>query len=173
MLDAPFLPANKSFDPPLPGPLQQFNQPDKGQPPEEQTHVPAHLIGTHHEPIQGLNSPIDELRTTMQFIEVLRSATLDSSNMRPEDVERLHAAEPDPLRDAHDKHFVKAFKTFLSTTNSSQATYHNVRSSMLECYPDDPFLSYDQIKRCIEQLSGMVLIFHDMCEDTCIQSRVA
>ncbi len=37
---------------------------------------------------------------------------------------------------------------------------------MMECYPDDPFLLFNQIKRRVEQLSGVVPIFHDMCQDT-------
>ena len=81
---------------------------------------------------------------------------------------RLHAAEPEPLLDVTDKHFVKALQTFLSTTNSSQATYNAIHSTMLACYPEDSFLSFDQMKRRAKQLSGIVPIFHDMCQDTCV-----
>jgi hypothetical protein len=116
----------------------------------------------------GLNSPIGELKKTAQFIEALRGATLEQSNMRQEDIDRLRAAEPDPCLDVTDPHFVKALRTFLSTTNTSQATYNGIRLTMMECYPDDPFLSFDQMKRRVEQLSGVVPIFHDMCPDTCV-----
>jgi hypothetical protein len=54
------------------------------------------------------------------------------------------------------------------TTNTSQATYNGVCSAMFKCYPDDPFASFDQMKQHVEQLSGVVLIFHDMCKDTCV-----
>ena len=116
----------------------------------------------------GLNSTIDELRKTAQFIDALRGATLEQSNMRQEDIDRLRAAEPDPRLDITDKHFCKALGAFLSVTNASQTTYNTFRSSMLACYPDDPFLSYGQVKRRVEQLSGVVPIFYDMCPDTCI-----
>jgi hypothetical protein len=96
---------------------------------------------------------------TAQFINTLCSATLEESNMRWEDIEQLCAAEPDPLLDVTDKHFVKALRTFLLTTNSLQATYNAIRSTMLVCYPDDPFLSFDQMKRHVKQLSGVVLSF--------------
>ena len=88
--------------------------------------------------------------------------------MQQEDIDRLRAADPDPRLDVMDKHFVKALRVFLSTTNTSQATYNKIHSSMLVCYPDDPFLSFGQVKRRVEHLSGVVPISHDMCPDTCV-----
>ena len=129
---------------------------------------PRSLSGAAGPLLLGLDSRIEDLKMTAQFIDALRNATLEQSNMRPDDIERLRAAEPDPLLDVQDNHFVKALRTFLSTTNSSQATYNDIRSTMLLCYPDDPFLSFDQMKRRVEQLSGVVPIFHDMCQDTCV-----
>jgi hypothetical protein len=117
-----------------------------------------------------MNSPIDELKKTARFINALQNATLEQSNMRQEDIDRLRAAEPDPHlgSDITDRHFVKALRAFLSTTNASQATYDTFRSGMIECYPDDPFLSFRQVKRRVEQLSGVVPILNDMCPDTCV-----
>ena len=88
--------------------------------------------------------------------------------MRQEDIEHLRAAEPDPRLDVMDKHFIKSMRIFLSTTNSSCATYDALRSSLLDCYSDDPFLSFWQTKQRVEQLSGVVPVFHYMCPDTCI-----
>lgn len=118
----------------------------------------------------GLDSQIEDLRMTAQFIDALRDATLEQSNMQSNDIEQLHAAEPNPLLDVTDSHFVKALRTFLSTTNSLQATYNDIRSTMLLCYPDNPFLSFNQMKQHVEQLSGVVPIFHNMCQDTCVGS---
>ena len=67
-----------------------------------------------------------------------------------------------------EKHFVKALRVFLSTTNTSQTTYDSIRSALRNCYPEDPFFSFDQMRRCIEQLSGVVPISYDMCPDTCV-----
>jgi hypothetical protein len=115
-----------------------------------------------------MNSSIDELKKTVQFIQALRCATLEQSNMQQDDIERLRAAEPDPRLDITNIHFVKALRIFLSTTNASQATYDAIRSTMINCYPDDPFLSFRQMKRRVEQLSGVVPISYDMCPDTCV-----
>ena len=129
---------------------------------------PAGSISTNDHILLGLRSPIDELKKTAQFIDALRGATLEQSNMRQDDIDRLRAAELDPGLDITDKHFIKALRAFVSTTNASQATYNNFRSGMMECYPDDPFLSLDQIRRRVEQLSGVVPISYDMCPDTCV-----
>lgn len=116
----------------------------------------------------GLSSPINELKKTAQFISALRGATLEQSNMQQNDIDRLRAADADPRLDIMDRHFIKALRVFLSTTNTSQATYNSIRSSLVECYPDDPFLSYYQVRRRVEQLSGVVPISYDMCPDTCV-----
>ena len=118
--------------------------------------------------VAGLNSPIDELKKTARFIDALRGASLEQSNMRPQDIERLRTADPDPRLDIMDSHFIKALRVFLSTTNASQATFDAIRSSLMQCYPDDPFLSFHQVRRRVEQLSGVVPISYDMCRDTCV-----
>jgi hypothetical protein len=118
----------------------------------------------------GLNSPIDELKKTACFIDTLRGATLEQSNMQQVDIDHLRAAEPDPCLDVTtDKHFVKALRTFLSTTNALQVIYNAIWSNMIECYPDDPFLSFWQMKQRIKQLSSVVPIFNDMCPNTCVE----
>jgi len=130
--------------------------------------IPADPIPLSNDISVGLRSTVDELRKTVHFINALHDATLKQSNMQQEDIDRLCAAKPDPCYDVMDKHFLKAFRVFLSTTNASQATYDGVRSSMLDCYPDYPFLSFGQMKRHVEQLSGTVPISYNMCPDTCV-----
>jgi hypothetical protein len=88
--------------------------------------------------------------------------------MQQDDIDRLRAAESDPRLNVTDKHFVKALCIFLSTTNASEATYNAIRSTLNECYPDDSFLSFGQMKRRVEQLSGVVPISYDMFPDTCV-----
>ena len=46
--------------------------------------------------------------------------------------------------------------------------YNGWRNLLLECYPDDPILSLDQTKQRVQQLSGVIAIYHNMCQDTCI-----
>src|SRR5712672_2036668 len=155
-----------------------FPVPQMRDPPSHQSPSPHHQETSGGVPMGprplideinlGLNSPINELKKTSKFIIALQGATLEQSNMLQDDIDCLHAAEPDPCLDLTDKHFVKALRVFLSTANTPRATYNAIRSSMVDCYPDDPFLSFRQINCRVEQLSGVVPIYHDMCCDTCV-----
>lgn len=63
---------------------------------------------------------IPALQTTQKFIEALRSASLDCSNMDPEDVLRLRTPDPDAHSlDVSDVHTVKAVCQFIATVLSS------------------------------------------------------
>ncbi|KAF5379709.1 hypothetical protein D9615_005670 [Tricholomella constricta] len=97
----------------------------------------------------GLDAKIDDVRITAEFIDALRTATLEKSNMRPEDIQRLRDAPSDLPDDINDRHFLKALRTFLATTNASQETYSG-------------------IKRKVEHITGVTPIIHDMCVDTCV-----
>jgi hypothetical protein len=153
--------------PPL-SPPERASPPPHRQQPEPHDDVPTGPSPLENDTLLGLDSPIDELKKTAQFICGLRGATLEKSNMQQDNIDRLRAADPDSSFDIEDKHFVKSLRGFLSSTNAPQATYNDWRDLLLECYPDDPFLSLDQMKRCVEQLSGVVPIYHDMCKDTCV-----
>ena len=50
--------------------------------------------------------------------------------------------------------------------NQSQKAYTTTRENILDRYPDSEMLSYDQVKRRVSNLSGVVTLKHDMCVDT-------
>jgi len=114
-----------------------------------------------------VNSNIEDLRSTAAFISAIKAATLEESNMHEKDLERLRNAPPDPPLDVHDQYFLFAMRTFYAVTTASRDTYDSIRAAALACYPDNPFLSFDQVKRRIEQISGVVPIVHDMCTNSC------
>ena len=87
--------------------------------------------------------------------------------MDPIDIDHLRNPPISVSEILDDQHFVKAMKVFLATTNASEATYEGVRAAVMECYPEDPFLSYKQVRRRVESISGISPILHDMCIDTC------
>jgi hypothetical protein len=61
-----------------------------------------------------------------------------------------------------------SIKLFMATLNSSQQTYESVRAAILEQHPEDNILSYHEVKKTIEELTGVTSIAHDMCIDTCV-----
>ncbi|GLB43663.1 hypothetical protein LshimejAT787_1401750 [Lyophyllum shimeji] len=115
----------------------------------------------------GLAAQIPELRTTAEFIQGLRSARLEDSKMDSDDIECLRNPPNTIADDFTERHFIKAIRSFLATVNASEATYNDFRAASMDCYPDDPFLSFKQVRRRVEIISGVSPIYHDMCPDTC------
>lgn len=155
--------------PPPPSPAKRQSD----IPPHEQQSGPPDAVSTGPRSVDndielGLNSPMDEPKKTAQFIRGLQGATLEDSNMQPDDIDRLHTADPGPRLDTEDRHFIKSLRGFLSSTGASEATYNDWHDLLLDCYPDNPFLSFNQMKRRVEQISGVVPIYHDMCQHTCV-----
>lgn len=110
---------------------------------------------------------IDDLKIAREFINGLRNASLDDENL-PEDVlARLRHPLEEPL-DIDDPDIRLSIDLFLSVSNASQQTYTSVRDAILRRYPESLVLSFDQVKRKVTELSGVVSIVHDMCPNSCI-----
>ena len=59
---------------------------------------------------------------------------------------------------------------YLTLTNVSQETYCVVIAGFIRCHPEveGKLLSYDQIKRCVKNLTRIVPIYDDMCVNSCM-----
>lgn len=101
----------------------------------------------------GLDAKIDDLRIKTPFIEELRTVMIDKGNMRQEDIERLPSISSE-LPEGDDRHFLKALRTFFASSQSEEI-YNRYRAVSMACYPDDPFLSFSQIKRQVEIITGV------------------
>jgi hypothetical protein len=97
----------------------------------------------------------------------LREASLDADGLDDEVLAQLRHPPQEPF-DFVDPDLRLALKLFISTTNSSQKTYANIRQDILERHPEDPILSHAAIKRQVALISGVAPVKHDMCPDSCI-----
>ncbi|KAM6490434.1 hypothetical protein JOM56_014107, partial [Amanita muscaria] len=111
---------------------------------------------------------IPDIETIGKFIQSLKDAKLDDSKMSPEDIVRLREAPSTFPFDVHEPDFLFSLRSFLSVTNALQETYNSFRQAALARHPEDKFYSFHQMKRCVEQISGIVPITHDMCINSCI-----
>ncbi|KAG6807238.1 hypothetical protein H0H92_008277, partial [Tricholoma furcatifolium] len=111
--------------------------------------------------MHGLASEIPQLKILSEFIDLLLKARLEDSNMDPDQIELLQNPPQLAGDGLDDKHFLKALKMFMAMTNSSEATYEASCATNMECYPDDPFLSFKQVHRHIEKMTGISAIYHD------------
>ncbi len=117
----------------------------------------------------GDGTPIHlpDLQTTQQFIDMLRVAVLEDSGMCPEDIENIRnpghqpeLADPSPL--------LRSIRHFINNASASRDHYDTTREIELLNNPADEFLSFDQVKRRVRWLSGVVPLQHDMCIRSCV-----
>ncbi|KAF8220262.1 hypothetical protein L208DRAFT_1541886, partial [Tricholoma matsutake] len=48
-----------------------------------------------------------------------------------------------------------------------QETYNSAQAVILRRHPNDNVLSYDQVKQCIKNITGIVPALHDVCINSC------
>ena len=110
---------------------------------------------------------LPQLQIAQQYIDLLRSASLDSSGMQAEDILDLRnpgqeytLVDPSPL--------LRSVRHFINNSTASRKHYELLRTIERLHRPDDQILSFDQIKRRVRWLSGVVPVEHDMCVNSCL-----
>jgi hypothetical protein len=132
---------------------QAYPEPDQNQ------HFLANLL-------PDWEPPVEELKTSLNFIQALESALLDNGDIDEYGLERLcnPPREQLAIENAND---LQSLEHFLATIHSSEQTYTALRNIHNAWYPTNPLLSYDQIKQQVAQWSGVVPIVHHMCPQLC------
>ena len=120
---------------------------------------------TDEEP--GTTIRLPNLQTTQGFINSLKVASLETSGMHPDDIESLRS--PSPVLDLEDPSpLLRSLRHFVNNFGSSRAHYEGIREIELLNDPSNDFLSFDQVKRRLGWLSGVVPLEHDMCPNSCV-----
>jgi hypothetical protein len=112
----------------------------------------------------------EDLALYLEFIKLLRSASLDDTSMKmdEEDLERLRNPPTYEITLESEPDLRLALDLFLANYTSSVDAYNQNRKAMLRRHPEDEVYTYDQAKRLVRHLSGIVPLAHDMCINTCI-----
>ena len=112
---------------------------------------------------------LNEMKTTLAFIEALRIASLDDpcANLDDNVLGRLQNPPMEPV-DIGDDNILAGLDLFLGTINFPQDAYINSREVMMRRHPEDKIPSFDQIKRIVAEITGVVPIVHHMCVNSCI-----
>ena len=108
-----------------------------------------------------------DLQTSQKFLDRLRTASLEDTAMDPEDISTLrnHEAgsgllDPSPL--------LRSIQHFVNDASASRYHYDGIRDIERHHNPNDPMLSFDQVKLRVRWLSGVVPIEHEMCPNSCV-----
>ena len=151
---------NPPSPPPAPGsspPPPDFDQDDFDRSSRQTT-----PLGDNYPP-----TVIPRIRTTIDFIHLVEEATL-ASQFDPEELAELL----DPLEyesvPPDDPGLKLALLNFISFTSLSQTAYEEARQNIQQCFPDIEILSYYQVERRIQNLSGVITWEHHMCIKSCV-----
>jgi hypothetical protein len=139
---------------------------DRGDHLERQNECNEEPDALHPGPEAVFAPQVADLRTSQEFIDALKAATLDDGGLDKEVLQRLRQLLTEPL-DVNDPDLRLSLDLFLSCSNASEETYHSSRAAILRCHPDDKVLSYARIKSKMAELSGVVPILHHMCINSC------
>lgn len=112
----------------------------------------------------------EDLALYLGFITLLRNSSLDDASMQMEveDLERLRNPPRYGINLESEPDLRLALDLFLANYTSSVDAYNQNRKAMLRHHPEDDVYTYDQAKRLVQHLSGIVPLAHDMCINTCI-----
>jgi hypothetical protein len=112
----------------------------------------------------------EDLTLYLGFIKLIRDASLDDIGMRmdEEDLERLRKPPTHEINLESEPDLRLALDLFLANYTSSVDAYNQNRKAMQRRHPEDEVYTYDQAKRLVRHLSGIVPLAHDMCINTCI-----
>jgi hypothetical protein len=135
----------------------------------------AEALNQQHDPppfdIETLSdlARLKDLKLSMEFIQALDTASLDDeySRLDLDSIGRLRNP-PTSRPDISDPNFRLGLDLFLASIKSSQDTYNMSRDAVLRRHPDDKIPSYDQMKRRIAEITGIVPIVDDICKNSCI-----
>ncbi|KAK7015910.1 hypothetical protein VNI00_018996 [Paramarasmius palmivorus] len=61
-----------------------------------------------------------------------------------------------------------SIEIYLSLSHASEETYARVRQAVQKRYPDSKILSYDQVRRRLQTITGIIPLRFDKCINTCL-----
>ncbi|KAG6823184.1 hypothetical protein H0H92_011113, partial [Tricholoma furcatifolium] len=154
--------------------------------PEEQEYAPQQQSGVDvnrnndvNDPPVPVDQPVPErandnfvpllhdLKIAHQFKLALENASLSNGDLDDEQIHLLQHPLQEPAR-IDDRDLLLSIKLFISTTLAANKVYEDVRLDIMDIHPEDKILSHDAVKKAIAKLTGVLLIVHDMCLNSCM-----
>ena len=109
----------------------------------------------------------EDMLLNQRFVQMLRNATLGSQFTPKELDDFLNPQELD-FSPSEDPDLLLSISNYVDTLNASQDVYAKTRLNFQRRSPEVKMLSYDQVKRRVSRLSGVVTWQDDMCIDSCV-----
>ena len=112
---------------------------------------------------------LEHMKTNLQFIRMVEEATLESQ-FSPAELQAFRNPQENRSSPSDDPDLRLSILFYISTLNhlQSQKAYASNRSIIRDEFLESKMLSYDQVKRRVSDLSGLVTWKHHMCVDSCV-----
>ena len=109
---------------------------------------------------------LETLCVLLEFIKGLEGASLDNDPILDNVRDRLWS--PSTMFPHINDDLQMFICIFMEMINGSQSTYDSVCQFIKQQYPDAQTLTYDQMKRTLADLTGVVPVMTNMCSETCV-----
>lgn len=110
---------------------------------------------------------VEKIRTALEFIRMVKEATLESQ-FSPEELDGLLNPMEHESTPMDDPNLMMSLRTFIGLLDSSQKNYDLMRLISRARDNEIEMLSYYRVERKAQQLSGVVTWEHDMCVKSCV-----
>lgn len=113
---------------------------------------------------------IEDIKTSLDFINLLKNASLDNQIHHKFDDDSLYNLQNPPQEQLFidDPDVRLSLDIFMATTNASQESYNAIRQAILRRYPNSSILTFYKIKNLLDKITGVIPILHDMCKNSCV-----
>ncbi|KZV98322.1 hypothetical protein EXIGLDRAFT_763628 [Exidia glandulosa HHB12029] len=118
-------------------------------------------------------SRIPSVRTAQLFVYMLREASLNDGQLNAEQLQRLlnpieEAIDLQDGPDGRDRDLLLSMRLFLAHTTSSQENYQDSIDAVRTAFPQCKPLRYETVKKRLEEITGVVTVYDDLCIDSCV-----
>ena len=108
----------------------------------------------------------EDMKLSMEFVRMLEEAVLESQ-FRPDELETFLNPQPLSFSPSDDPDLLLSISNYVANLNASEDIYIKNRLNLQRWCPDIKILSYEQVKRTVSSLSGVLTWQDDMCIDSC------
>ena len=112
------------------------------------------------------SATLGSIKISLDFIQELKTASLDNGHLAPEVVSRLKNPPSGSIDLIPDQRL--SLELFVATHNSAQHVYVSVKDAIERRYPESKLLSLERVKQLTVEITGILPITDHMCPNSCI-----
>jgi hypothetical protein len=109
---------------------------------------------------------LEDLQIAQTFIQRLKNASFQSEFT--EDELEAFLNPPSEILELDDPDFQSSLEAYLLSEHTSEKVHADFIKILRKRIPDGQFLSYNQMRRCVRQITGIVPLVNDMCISSCM-----